>query len=182
MKPIEPDSLPPIKPYSLPSDVVGGSPIEREQELKDLVRGHRLLNRATLGFFLCMILSPVIFYVACASNQGDRPDIPTRAFGICLVIGYGVFVAMGIFGLLRVERGLRIHPICRIILIPAIMFPFPLLNLIVLIFLNAEATDALRAAGYRVGFLGGVSKKPGKETTADPEFTSPFPPPTGASR
>lgn len=180
MKPIEPDSLPPIKPYSLPSDEVGESRVLRGWEVEDLVRGHWHVDRAQLLSFLSFIFFVASMVVGMLSMGDDRLEIPAMICSFGFFSSYGISVVMGIFGLLRVERGIRFHPIFRIILIPAIVIPW--VNFFVLMFLNAEATGALRAAGYRVGFLGNLSKKSVKEMTADPDFTSPSLPPTGASR
>lgn len=56
---------------------------------------------------------------------------------------------MGIF---RLGTGLGLHPVVGVFLILAMFVP--LLNLIILLVLNARATRTLREAGYKVGLLG----------------------------
>jgi hypothetical protein len=68
-----------------------------------------------------------------------------------------VAVVLAIMGLVRVARGLAFGILATIVF--CILLFIPLINLLVLVILNAKATALLRQAGYKVG-LWGAEKRP----------------------
>jgi hypothetical protein len=63
-----------------------------------------------------------------------------------------VSLVMSIIGIIKLSTGLGSSLIAKIIYV-VLMF-LPLINLITLLVLNASATKALRANGYKVGLMG----------------------------
>jgi hypothetical protein len=64
---------------------------------------------------------------------------------------------LSILGLFAMASALRFSTGAKVLL--AIAMLIPLVNLIVMLVLNAKATKALRAGGYTVGLLGATKPK-----------------------
>ena len=71
------------------------------------------------------------------------------------LVGLGAAV-LAIIGLLRLAGGMGWSTGIKILLIIVVFLP--LLSLVMLLMVNARATERLKAAGYKVGLLG--AKKP----------------------
>ncbi|MDR2112792.1 MAG: hypothetical protein LBQ62_06815 [Candidatus Accumulibacter sp.] len=126
-------------PYSPPSSTVA----DAEDSFIDLDRhnriaaGQRMMVFAVLVSLLAMPLRAV-----------------TGEFTLAISI---VTAILAVVGVVRLTRGLgHSVPVC---ILCAILMIVPLLNLIVMLILNARATRRLRAAGYRVGLLGAKPRK-----------------------
>ena len=74
-----------------------------------------------------------------------------EGFMVSLVIVL-IALALGIVGIIRLSTGLGYHWLLAVLF--CLLLVIPLVNLIVLLFLSTKATRQLRAAGYKVGFLG----------------------------
>lgn len=104
----------------------------RNPWLDDVASGQKLVIYGILVYFLTGGLSvavgPLAFFL----------------FPVAMVMGW--------LGIYRITRGLD-YPIWMRILLMLAMF-IPLVSLIVLLFLNSQATGKLRDAGYSVGLAG----------------------------
>ena len=65
---------------------------------------------------------------------------------------------LAIIGLVRVAEGLHYSTPVKILLIVLVFLP--LVNLVMLVIVNARATEALRKHGYQVGLLGARRRDP----------------------
>jgi hypothetical protein len=65
-------------------------------------------------------------------------------------------LAVSMFGLVKQFQGFQVAMWARVLIILSMVIP--LVNLLVLLRLNARATKALRAAGYRVGLMGASAR------------------------
>lgn len=70
------------------------------------------------------------------------------------LLGLSAFAALALtfYGLYKLSKGLRAAAWLQVIIFIAMFIP--LVNLLVLLRINAKATQTLRAAGYSVGLLG----------------------------
>jgi len=120
-------------PYSPPGakvdDVDSGVDIER---LNRVASGQRLVIFALLASIVAVALQAVI---------GEIAVVFSLAASIVAIIG-----------IVRLAGGLGSSGLARFFY--AVVMLVPLVNLIVMLILNSRATRALRAGGYRVGFLG----------------------------
>ena len=98
-----------------------------------------------------LILSIVLLLVAVALDVSG-----TRIPGASLAFELGA-IAIAIAGAILMGLALRLH--VAVVVLASLAMLIGILNLIVLAWLNARAMKVLRAAGWRVGFLG--SKPPG---------------------
>jgi len=120
-------------PYSPPGakvdDVDSGVDIER---LNRVASGQRLVIFALLASIVAVALQAVI---------GEIAVVFSLAASIVAIIG-----------IVRLAGGLGSSGLARFFY--AVVMLVPLVNLIVMLILSSRATRALRAGGYRVGFLG----------------------------
>ncbi|WP_147251008.1 hypothetical protein [Arenicella xantha] len=121
-------------PYKAPSsDIVANNQSEEQQaQTERLAQGQKLIIYAMLLYFV------VLFAQAFIGLLG-----PLLLLG-CLL--------MSIIGLFRVLSVLDSHIVIKILLF--ILLFVPLINLFVMLRINARATKRLRAEGYTVGLLG----------------------------
>lgn len=105
---------------------------EDDEEIGKIASGQRLLN-----------ISVVLSYVFYNMKSIDLP----LSFFFTLVL-----FAMTIIGLLRLTKGLHYSQLPKIIAIPCGLLP--LVNLIVLVMTNRQASKRLRNAGFKVGLFG----------------------------
>lgn len=98
-----------------------------------------------------LILSIVLLLVAVALDLSGK-----RIPGASLAFELGA-IAVAIAGSILMGLALRLH--WAVMALCCVAMLVGILNLIVLAWLNARAMKVLRAAGWRVGFLG--SKPPG---------------------
>lgn len=106
------------------------------RSIEDVADGQRMVIWAILLY---------IFTVIIASTAGE-------IFGL---VGIGALI-LAIMGLLRLADGLGWTTGTKILLI--ILVFVPLVSLLMLLIVNGRATQALKAAGYKVGLMG--ARKP----------------------
>lgn len=90
-----------------------------------------------------VILAAQVYFLSAAA----RMFVGAFAF-----IGAFVALVLALFGIVRLGGGMGDSTATRTLCV-VLMF-IPIVGLIVLLVLNSRATNRLRAAGYRVGFLG----------------------------
>ncbi|OOG66389.1 hypothetical protein B0E46_02680 [Rhodanobacter sp. B04] len=119
-------------PYEAPKADVS-VPMIDEAGIDDVASAQKLIIYAILAYFAAVAIQ--------ASSMGP----------VGFLVALGALV-LGLVGTYRLCASLGFSTGWRVILL-VLMF-VPLVNLIVLLVLNAKATARLRAAGFRVGLLG----------------------------
>lgn len=116
-------------PYRVPDARVAASV---DGDIEAVTAGQKLVIYAILVYFLA---------------AAARVALGPLAF-------VGAFVALGLalVGIVRLGTGMGDSTAIKVLCV-VLMF-IPLVGLIMLLVLNSRATNRLRAAGYRVGFLG----------------------------
>lgn len=116
----------------------------------DVVLGQKIVICAVLMNFLAI---GAMFAVA---GSGVSEEL-----GGMLILGsWGVrllALILGIFGLLKIGSGLRWSGFSKILLVIGLFVP--MLNVILLLLVNGQATAYLKAAGYKVGLAGAYKPK-----------------------
>lgn len=110
--------------------------------------GYNLVFYAILLWFGAMFFAILVY-------AGDI-WLPVAIGNIALVIGTVVSLTLALIGLLRVLSGLGYARRAQILFV--IVMCVPLIDLVILLWLNRKVTKALRAAGFRYTFIG-VSKR-----------------------
>lgn len=114
----------------------------RSRESRVAVSDDGNLDAVIAGQKLVILAAQVYFLSAAA-----------RMFiGVFAFIGAFVALVLALFGIVRLGGGMGDSTATRTLCV-VLMF-IPVVGLIVLLVLNSRATNRLRAAGYRVGFLG----------------------------
>ena len=90
-----------------------------------------------------VIYAILVYFLAAAARV---------AIGPVALVGGLVALGLALAGILRVGTGMGDSTAIKVLCV-VLMF-IPLVGLIMLLVLNSRATSRLRAAGYRVGFLG----------------------------
>lgn len=90
-----------------------------------------------------VILAAQVYFLSAAARM---------FIGVFAFIGAFVALVLALFGIVRLGGGMGDSTATRTLCV-VLMF-IPVVGLIVLLVLNSRATNRLRAAGYRVGFLG----------------------------
>lgn len=116
-------------PYQSPQSRVAAAD---GADIESVAAGQKLVIYAVLAYFFAAAL---------------RVAIGPLAF-LVLFVSLGLAIA----GILKLGEGLGFSTLAKIGCV-VLMF-VPLVGLIMLLVLNSKATTRLRAAGYRVGFLG----------------------------
>ncbi|MHA3772539.1 hypothetical protein ACXR0O_13470 [Verrucomicrobiota bacterium sgz303538] len=120
------------------------------------VRPSRQTHKVRIGQ-KCLLYAILIYLVALSLGGLAKGQVAAPLFGVLIgLLGLTVIV-LGIVGTLKIGDGLRYSLTLRIAL--AFLIVVPLVNLVVLLVLNAKATSRLRAAGYKVGLLGAKSSR-----------------------
>ncbi len=78
--------------------------------------------------------------------------------GLVFLTGAIAALVMSFMGIWKMGRGLGIGTAFRVVML--ILMFVPLLNILLLLVVNARATRKLRQAGYKVGFLGVSGRAP----------------------
>lgn len=131
----------PTYPPPFPPQMSGDEQIEKVRTGQRCIIFAILLN---FGFLFLGMLIP----------KGD-PTVAAIGGLLLLCAALGGMI-LGILGIVRLGSGLGYSVVARIFII--IGYFIPLVGLIILLALNSQATNALRAAGYHVGFLGAEPK------------------------
>jgi hypothetical protein len=97
-----------------------------------------------------MIILAILVQIGAAILRASV-GVETGGFALWLALGV-VAIALAITGLMRLSDGLGYSSGRKAVLL--ILSVIPLASLVMLVMVNARATEALRAAGYRVGLLG----------------------------
>lgn len=79
-----------------------------------------------------------------------------NSWGVIVPVA-AIAVVAAIIGLLRLATGLGYSSWTQALLV--ILVFVPLISLLMLVMVNGRATKSLRAAGYKVGFLGATGKR-----------------------
>jgi hypothetical protein len=115
----------------------------------------RLMSRLASGQKLAIRAIGLYFVAAFARGfliAGTSSPVVLAGMGIAMLLVGIVALVMSLAGMWRMAEGLKVNPVVSVLIL-LLMF-VPLLNILVLLVINARATRALRRAGYRVGFLG----------------------------
>lgn len=83
----------------------------------------------------------------------------TRDRALLIVAGIAALmaIALAVLGILPVSSGLKYHGAVRVIC--CVLTIVPLVNLVMLLILNGQASAALRAEGHEVGLLGAKERR-----------------------
>lgn len=120
-----------VNPYQAPKF---SSSLKNDIDINQVKFGQKIVIYAIVSnFFINFIIRSMDLY----------------AFSMFLSL---IVMAIGVFGIYKISTGLRYHIGIKILLI--ILMFIPLINLLMLIFLNSRATRALKDEGYDVGFFG----------------------------
>lgn len=122
-------------PYQAPASDVrspSGDSEERRVQNARLAGGQKLLIYSVLLYFVAVFLQASLGLVA-----------------LLMVIAC---LIMSLIGMYRVLAVLDNHVVIKVVLF--ILLFIPLVNILVLLRMNARATQRLREAGYKVGLLG----------------------------
>lgn len=119
-------------PYQAPAAEIS-DPVESSAVLEQIKGGQKLVIYALLAYIAAMFMR----------GAGLEP--------FSLIAALGALV-MGLIGVYRLSVGLSYSMVVRVIFL--ILLFVPLVGLLVMLRLNANATTRLRTAGYRVGLLG----------------------------
>jgi hypothetical protein len=119
-------------PYQAPTAEVS-DPVEDGTVLEQVKGGQKLVIYALLAYIAAMLMR----------GAGLGPFSLVAALSA---------LGMGLVGVYRLSSGLSYSMVVRVIFL--ILMFVPLVGLLVMLRLNANATTRLRAAGYRVGLLG----------------------------
>ena len=126
----------PQPPSPAPADSPSGLAAPPTHAVEDIATGQKLIILALLVNIAGAVL---------VSRAGlEWAALGLVAFGLALI------------GLLRLSSGLGYTSAKRTFL--AILLLIPVVSLVTLAIVNAEATRALRAAGYKVGLLGATKQ------------------------
>ncbi len=138
-----------LPPLSSPTGAPAPLPPASEVDLPSLARAQKwvlwgvLANLATVGL-------AVATQSLSAASSSSAPSAPVLLLTLIrLLIALGVAVAVW-----NLAHTLRY----KFSWVPALLSFFPCLGLVVLLVLNARATEKLQAGGYQVGLLGAKSK------------------------
>lgn len=94
-----------------------------------------------------LLIYAIVLNVAVTLLLAFVPALAGIDIGLQLVV-----LGVSIYGLVKLFQGFRTPIWARILLFITMLIP--LVNIVVLLVLNARATKALRAAGYTVGLMG----------------------------
>ena len=133
-------------PYSPPKAEVRDvfDPGIDEERLQSLRSGQKLAIYAILVYFATIIMQ---------AGLGSGPGRGLlAASGFVLMIGGLAALIMSLMGVWKMGYGLGIGAILRVVMLISMIVP--LINILLLLVVNARATRKLRQAGYKVGFLG----------------------------
>lgn len=106
--------------------------VSGEGHVEDVASGQRMVIAAVLVTIVAGVLQVAV----------------DDAFALLGLVG----VIIAIIGLLKLGRGLQYSSVKRGVLI--VLAFIPLVSLVMLVYVNAQATEALRSAGHEVGFFG----------------------------
>jgi len=142
-------------PYRPPKaevhDVLG--PEMDEERVERLRSGQKLAIYAILIYLVTLIVQTSL--AGAAHGAGARGLLAASGF---LLMGGGLAaLIMSLMGVWKMGYGLGIGAILRVVML--IFMIVPIINILLLLIVNARATRKLRQAGYKVGFLG-VSGRP----------------------
>jgi len=118
----------------------------------DEERMSRLASGQKLAIYAIGLYLGVAFVRGFLVGAGMTTRGPLIIMGALVLIAALTALVMSFIGLWRMGDGLGIGVVLRVLIL-LLMF-VPLINILVLLIINARATRALRAGGYRVGFFG----------------------------
>lgn len=137
-------------PYSPPKaevrDVV--DPEMDQERVQRLRSGQKLAIYAILIYLVTILVQTSIRGAA----HGPGAQGLLMASGFLLMAGGLAALIMSLMGVWKMGYGLGIGAILRVVML--IFMIVPLINILLLLIVNARATRKLRQAGYKVGFLG----------------------------
>lgn len=134
-------------PYSPPKAEVRDvfDPEIDEERLQRLRSGQKLAIYAILIYLVATVIQ--------ATLRGAAPSPGMAvASGFMLLIGGLAALIMSLMGVWKMGYGLGVGTILRVVML--IFMIVPLINILLLLVVNARATRKLRQAGYKVGFFG----------------------------
>ena len=139
-------------PYSPPKaevhDVLG--PEMDEERVQRLRSGQKLAIYAILIYLVATVVQTSLRGVA--PSPGTQGLLMVVASGFMLIIGGLAALIMSLMGVWKMGYGLGVGTILRVVML--IFMIVPLINILLLLVVNARATRKLRQAGFKVGFLG----------------------------
>jgi hypothetical protein len=142
--PVEPN------PYSPPKAEVRDvfDPEMDQERVQRLRSGQKLAIYAILIYLVTLIVQ---MSLAGAPHSPRAPGL-LMASGFVLMAGGLAALIMSLMGVWKMGYGLGVGTILRVVML--IFMIVPVINILLLLIVNARATRKLRQAGYKVGFLG----------------------------
>ena len=139
-------------PYAPPKAEVHDVPgpemdAERVQGLRS---GQKLAIYAILIYLVAIVVQTSLR--STALSPGTHGLLMAVGSGLLLIAGSLAALIMSLMGVWKMGYGLGVGTILRVVML--IFMIVPLINILLLLVVNARATRKLRQAGYRVGFLG----------------------------
>ena len=135
-------------PYSPPKAEVRDvfDPEIDEERLERLRSGQKLAIYAILIYLVTLIVQMSL------AGAAHGPGVLLATSGLLFIAGGFAALVMSLMGVWKMGYGLGIGAILRVVML--IFMIVPLINILLLLIVNARATRKLRRAGYKVGFLG----------------------------
>jgi hypothetical protein len=139
-------------PYSPPKaevhDVFG--PEMDEERLQRLGSGQKLAIYAILIYLVAIVVRTGLS--STPLSPGTQGLLAAVGSGLLIMAGGLAALVMSLMGVWKMGYGLGIGTILRVVML--IFMIVPIINILLLLIVNARATRKLRQAGYKVGFLG----------------------------
>lgn len=139
-------------PYSPPKAEVRDvfDPGIDEERLERLRSGQKLAIYAILIYLVAIVIRTGLS--STPLSPGTPGLLAAVGSGLLLMAGGLAALIMSLMGVWKMGYGLGVGTILRVVML--IFMIVPLINILLLLVVNARATRKLRQAGYKVGFLG----------------------------
>ena len=139
-------------PYSPPKAEVRDvfDPGIDEERLERLRSGQKLAIYAILIYLVAIVIRTG--FSSTPLSPGTPGLLAAVGSGLLLMAGGLAALIMSLMGVWKMGYGLGVGTILRVVIL--ICMIVPLINILLLLVINARATRKLRQAGYKVGFLG----------------------------
>jgi hypothetical protein len=139
-------------PYSPPKAEVRDvfDPGIDEERLERLRSGQKLAIYAILIYLVAIVIRTG--FSSTPLSPGTPGLLVAVGSGLLLMAGGLAALIMSLMGVWKMGYGLGVGTILRVVML--IFMIVPLINILLLLVVNARATRKLRQAGYKVGFLG----------------------------
>jgi len=137
----------PYRPPKAEVHDVFGSEMDQER-----VQGLRFGQKLAIYAILIYLVTLIVQMSLAGTPHSPRPPGLLMASGFVLMIGGLAALIMSLMGVWKMGYGLGIGTILRVVML--IFMIVPVINILLLLIVNARATRKLRQAGYKVGFLG----------------------------